>query len=61
MANHTITIITKTSTRLGQRRPAVEASCTCWAAKEFKSFDQSANIADAKAWRTAHRASIISA
>lgn len=55
---HTVTVKTKASTRLGERRPAVEASCTCWKAQEFKSFDQSANIQAGKAWRNAHIASL---
>lgn len=53
---HAVTITKKNSTRIGVRRPAVEASCSCWKAEEFKSFDQSANITDAQAWGKAHLA-----
>lgn len=55
MQKHEITVTTKTSTRIGERRPAVEVSCTCWNSKEFKTFDQEQNLADAQTWRDAHR------
>jgi hypothetical protein len=52
--SHLVTITKKSSTRIGQRRPAVEASCSCWASQEFKSFDQAQNVRDANTWRSNH-------
>lgn len=52
---HIVTVTTKTQTRIGQSRPAVEVECTCRQSREFASYDQSENLRAGRAWKCSNR------